>query len=181
MIRIAPDNIVWWRVDVPDRDDDGELAEKPVRFRLRIFTRAELRHRALDRAQTGASATAQAMHELVQARAAEAVQDAFKGVEAALARMAEDERIREDELRERIVGWNAEDLRDEHDQPVPFTPELRDALLADEARFEALHAGLLQASRGARPKNSLPGPAGSPVATQGGAENSYGASGARPN
>lgn len=153
MIRLAASNVVWWRVDVPDRDDNGELVEQPVRFRMRIFTREELRERALARARRGAADVGAAMRRLVDARSSEAVTASMADADAAIARMGEDEQVALEELRERVLGWNPEDVRDQHDQPVAFTPALLDALLDDEARFQALRAGLLAASRGARPKN----------------------------
>src|SRR5690606_20774406 len=153
VIRLTADNVVWWRVDVPDRDDNGELVEQPVRFRLRIFTRDELRERALARARRGATDVGAAMRRLIDSRSSEAVTASMADADAAIARMGEDEQVALEELRERVLDWNPEDVRDQNDQPVAFTSALLDALLADEARFQALRAGLLAASRGARPKN----------------------------
>lgn len=176
MIRLAADNTVWWRVNVPDRNDDGEIVEQPVRFRFRIYTRKELKEKALARANAGAVATAEAMRKLVGQRTREEIDAALAEAEAAIARMGDDEELAAQELRDRIIGWRPEDITDQDGQSVSFSEQLRDALLADEARYQALRRGLLEASRGARPKNSLPGPAGSPAAAQAGGENSCGAS-----
>lgn len=174
MLRLTNSNEVWWRIDVPDRDDDGELVTRKVRFRLRIFTRAELRERAVDRVRKAGEAVAGAMRQMLAARTAEDIDAAHAALTTAADGMAEAAELDAAEVRDRIVGWNAEDVTGEHG-PVPFTPELRDALLADEARFGALSAGLLEASQGARAKNSLPGPAGSRAVAQAGVANGSGA------
>jgi hypothetical protein len=180
MIKLAQDNVVWWRVNIPDRTEDGEIVEQPVRFRLRIYTREELKQRGLDRGNRGAAETAEAMRRLITVRTRQDIDAALADAQKAITRMAADDTLELEELRSRIVGWNADDIRGPDDEPVSFSEQLRDALLADEARYQALSRGLLEASHGARPKNSLPGPAGSPAVAQGGGESSYGASQAAP-
>lgn len=176
MLKLSPTNEVWWRIDVPDRDDNGELVAQPVRFRLRIYTRTELKARAAARIDAAGNALAEAMRAMLSAKSQDDVAAAREAIDAAGQRLAEDDQVQADDLRARIVGWNADDITGEEDgQPVEFSEQLRDALLADEARFEALRAGLLEASRGARAKNSLPGPAGSRVAAQAGVINGSGA------
>lgn len=175
MFTLAKNGIVWWRIDVPDRDDDGELVERPVRFQLLIRTRAELRQQRLDRMRDGATALGEAMQQLTRARTAADVESATAAVQAAVDRIADTDAAAADDLAQRIVGWNAEDITDaDTGKPVAFTPELRDALLADEARYKALRRGLQEASEGARRKNSLPGRAGSPAPAQVGTTNGSG-------
>lgn len=169
MFKFAANHDVWWRIDLPDRDDNGEIVAVPVRFRLRIYTRAEMQARKLDRIRAGANALGEAMTALTQAATPEDVTVATAAVSAAIEAITETDRALDAELADRIVGWNAADVTDaDTATPIEFTPQLRDALLADDARYRALRDGLQEASRGARSKNLLPGPAGSTAAAQGG-------------
>lgn len=181
-MRIAKDNVVPWRVDVPERGEDGELITVPVVFRFRIYTRQELRDKAHQRAAAARIALADAMRSLVGVKlddpaGAVAVEAAAKAAEAAERDIYDADDIDARELAARIVGWRARDVTDEETgQPIEFTEQLRDVMLTDEARFHALRVGLLEASHGARRKNSLPGPAGSPAVAQGGEASNSGGS-----
>lgn len=170
MFKLATNNEVWWRIDLPDRDGNGEVVMVPVRFRLRIYTRQEMQARKLNRIREGAAALADAMTALTQSATPEAVETAHTAVIAAVDAIRSTDNDDVAELADRICGWNPADVVDaETGAPVEFTTALRDALLSDEARFKALRDGLLEASRGARSKNSLPGPAGRMAEAQAGA------------
>lgn len=176
-MRLAANNDAWWRIDVPERNADGEIVLVPVVFLLRIYTRDELRERRRAQGKRAVEAVAEAMRQLLGAQTAAAVDAAALSVDVAAQAIHEADRVEAADLAARILGWREGDIRDDADQPVPFTPELRDALLRDGARYGAIAQGLIEASEGVRRKNSLPGPAGSQAVAQGGAANNSGATG----
>jgi hypothetical protein len=178
-MRISNDNVVPWRIDMPDRDDNGELVMAPVVFLLRIYTRKELRDRAHARVASAIKAMGEAMARLVavrpeQADAEDELRAAALAADAAAVAVYDAENVEMDDLVSRIVGWRKGITDAATGAEVPFSETLRDALLADEARYQAVREGLLEASHGARRKNSLPGPAGSPAVAQGGVANGSG-------
>lgn len=178
-MRISNDNVVPWRIDMPDRDDNGELVMAPVVFLLRIYTRKELRDRAHEKVAAALSGLSDAMQRLVGIRpddpgAGEQVQAALRDANTAAEAVRGAEDVELSDLAARIVGWRKGITNGDTGAEVPYSEPVRDALLADEARYQALREGLLEASHGARRKNSLPGHAGSPAAAQGGEGNGSG-------
>lgn len=141
MFRRAQRNEVFWPVVLPDRQPDGTTQQTEIQVCFRIFTRAELKARK-DRLQASAARVA-------NARAARAVDE----LESALADMKAINDADEAELRARIVDWKGVIVSEEDPSPLPFSPEDRDWLLTDEARYQALLRALYEASRGAVAKN----------------------------
>lgn len=141
-------NIAWWRVDMPDRNEDGELVSVPVRLKLKLFTRTELRERQARRLENGVTRLGKALDSAAGAQQPDALQRAAAEMQAATEAFLQEEALTETELAERILGWRAEDVSGE-----AFTPELRDNLLSDQARFNACLLALEAASIGAPRKN----------------------------
>ena len=163
MFTLAEDNIVWWRVDMPGRNEDGELDTAPVRLQLRIYTRAELRERKSKRMTDSINPLSEALNRMMQAQDPAQLSAATQGLEERVNDLNETAEAEEAEVHERVLGWRAEDLGG-----LEFSPEIRDRLLADDLRFNAIRQALEDASRGVRSKNSLPGPAGKPAPVQAG-------------
>lgn len=144
MFRFAAKNVVFWPVELSTRGAEGEPVTAKAYIGYRILERKELRAR--DRA--GLMALGDTSKPFAE-RIADA--DRIEADNAAL-------------LRERIVGWR--EIVDNDDVSVPFSAENVAALLADDLLFKSLLRGLFEASRGAREKNLLPGPGGTPVPAQ---------------
>lgn len=141
-------NIAWWRVDMPDRTEDGELVTVPVRLKLKLFTRAELRQRQARRLESGIARLGKAMDTAAAAQQPDELKRAAEDLQAATEAFLQEETLTETELAERILGWRPEDVSGE-----AFTPGLRDLLLSDQARFNACLQALDAASIGAPRKN----------------------------
>jgi len=134
----AKNNIVFWPVKLIERNPDGgEQSEKVVYIQYRIFGRSERKER-----------------ERKTRAALSALTSAKPGEEFAAANVAV-EKLKEEadaDVCNRICGWR--DLTDAAGQPLPFSAEALAELLEDEAHFDRIAAGLNEASRGARAKNS---------------------------
>lgn len=163
MFDLAEDNIVWWRMDMPGRNQDGELDSAPVRLQLRIYTRAELRERQKQRRQASVNPLTESLSKMLSAKDADALREATAEVTRKADALDDEADTLEADVFDRLVGWRADDLGG-----LEFSPELRDRLLADDLRFNAVRVALDEASRGVRAKNSLPGPAGKVAAAQAG-------------
>lgn len=165
MFRTANLGRVWWPVELPQFADDGTTTLATVLICYRVFTRAELKARRAevdDAIGTPLREAAAAGTEVSQWAEVQRRLDVQE--EADLA-----------ELRARIVDWKRV-VVDATDEPVPFSAELRDQLLELKPYFKALRAGLQEASDGARTKNSLPGPGGTPERDQAGSQTGSGMS-----
>lgn len=169
MFQLAENNIVWWRVDMPGRNPEGELDTAPVRLRLRIYTRAELRERQLERMRGSLHPLTDALDKLVNSADAEQLRAATTDVQARVDAFMQESDAADADVRGRLVGWRAEDMGG-----IEFDESWRDKLLDDEPRFNAIREALDEASRGVRAKNSLPGPAGKSAAAQAGTTNDSG-------
>ena len=144
MFTFAKEGKVWWRVNLIARDaDGGDPREVPVRILYRIYTRAEMKLR--ERKLAGPLAK-------LRGSDVNAIQDALKEAEALNERYDSD-------LAERICDWG--DIAGADGEPLPFSRDALRALLDDDAQYTPLAAGLVEASKGARAKNSSPGLAGS--------------------
>lgn len=144
MFRFAAQRKVYWPVTLQARGQDGELIEARALIGYHILTRDEL-----------------------QARDAALLQTVQASVDADVLARA---RARDDAdlalLRERIFDWK-DIVDDTTGEPLTFSAETRDAMLADALLYRALLTGLIRASVGAREKNSSPGLAGTPARAQG--------------
>jgi len=146
MFSFANEGKVWWRVNLVARDaSGGDPTEAPVSILYRIYTRKELKARERKLLEMP-------LANLRAAKDAAAVQAAVQEYETL-------EAGNDAELRERVVGWR--DIVTASGDQLPFTQEALDALLNDEAQYPRIAAGLVEASKGARAKNSSPGAAGS--------------------
>lgn len=169
MFGLANEGKIWARVEIPDRNEEGEIVLVPVRLLLRPYTRAELREQRMVGMRAHLQPVLESLDRLSSAEGEDAVRTASADVRSAIDSYEAAEIASDRDIASRVCGWRAEDVGGE-----AFAPDLLAALLADEARFQAIRAGLLDASRGARRKNSPPGPAGLPGPAQVGAVNGSG-------
>jgi len=70
----------------------------------------------------------------------------------------------DDRLRDRVKGWS--NIGDLDGKPLPFTAAALEAFIDDSLLRDTLLSGLLEASVGAKAKNSSPGLAGYPEPVQ---------------
>lgn len=143
MFRFANQSRVFWPVELASRGADGEPVTATAYIGYQILSRDELIDRDNDRLKV--------MGENLK----------FSDYLAEGVRLG---KANADLLRERIFNWR--DITDNDDAPLPFTRENLDAMLRDSLLFAALLHGLFEASRGAKEKNSLPGPGGTPALAQ---------------
>ena len=142
MFRFANQSRVFWPVELASRGADGEPIKAMAYIGYQILTDDELDARNDESLRLFRSTD-------IDTRINEG--NALKKANKAL-------------LRERVFGWR--DIVDNNDVPVTFAHETLDAMLADPLLFRALLHGLFEASRGAKEKNSLPGPDGMPAPAQ---------------
>jgi hypothetical protein len=140
MFEFTEGNECFWPVKLPRRTEAGEIELCEVLVRYRIFTRKELAAKRNDAAKR------------VSQQLADAIQavDGQVARETALDELAQIDATTEAEVRERITGWKGITRNGEE---MPFSADVLDLLLTDQARYEALRDGLYEASRGARAKN----------------------------
>jgi hypothetical protein len=156
MFRFASDGRVRWPLTLDQVQEDGSTAAASFIVEYRVLTRDELKAR-----EDALRAYSLKMAELMPAAGA------LDTAENANQRRAlTDERVKADdaELRARVKGWSG--IGDAAGEALPVTPENLQALLANALLRDVLLAGLIEASTGARGKNSLPGLAGLPVPAQ---------------
>ena len=136
MFKFAKKRQVLWPVTAQVPADDGSGAVRDVTFRVRylLMTREEL------------ATVARQSLDLMRAG------DIDSQIEA----MSE-ERVRESValMQRHVVGWDG--ISGEDDQPLPFTADNLNALLAVPYLHRAIASGLSDASVGAPAKNSRPG------------------------
>ena len=144
MFKFAVNRQVLWPVvvHIPRDDGSGEGLEAQVKIRYRLLTQAEL--------------TARAREDLESARVVGGDQTVVEGLLAQISPERIEQRLQE--LKDRITGW--EDFADEQGEPLPFTPENLAAVLDVPYLRGPIERGLVEASQGARAKNSSPGSAG---------------------
>lgn len=156
MFRFAQDGLVRWPVSLQQLQDDGSTAEQTFTVTYQRLTKAERRQRDAD--------VTQHLHAFRELLAATEVGDTaeLQGARAALVdtRAAVDD----DLLRDRVKGWDG--VTDQEGKPLPFSGDLLEAFIDDDLLRNTLLQGLVDASAGAKSKNSLPGLAGLPVPAQ---------------
>lgn len=130
-----------------------EIGNGTLRVLYRILSRAELRARERE-------ATLAVVGKLREDGMPRTAEDVQALLETSLSRDAGDQAL----LRERVLGWY--DLEGPDGEPLEFTAERLDALLATDYGYRALLGGLMRASREGPAKNSSPGPAGMPARDQ---------------
>ena len=141
MFQLANEGKVWWRVNLVTRNaETGDVEDAPVMLLYKIFSRSDIKQRE-KRLQTALGKLRAAKTEAEMTTAT----SQFDGIE---------ERNTADVL-ERVVDWR--DISGTDGTALPFTAATLKALLEDEAQYARISAGLLEASRGARVKNSSPG------------------------
>lgn len=151
MFRFAPQARVFWPITLEARNPEtGEIAEGRAYVLYSLLTREELRARQRELTQTIAS-------RITTAKTAEDLQQIIDD------QLAIDRKY-DDELVKHIHGWKEVNSND--DQPLPFDETTLRAMLADPLLHKAFAQGLLDASNGAKTKNSSPGPAGTPARGQ---------------
>lgn len=142
MFRFAHQNRVFWPVELASRGSDGEPVTAAAYIGYQLLTDDELDAHNDESLRLFRSTD-------IDTRITEG--NAVKKANKAL-------------LRDRVFGWR--DIVDNDDVPLAFSRETLDAMLADPLLFRALLHGLFEASRGAKEKNSLPGPGGAPAPAQ---------------
>lgn len=144
MFRFAQLGKVFWPVELASRGEDGESVKAVAYIGYQLLDRETLRK-----------------HEAASLR----LVDASKGDMAEYVKQADAlDKVNVKLLREHIHGWR--DIVDNNDVPLAFSDAALDALLRDPLLFPALLRGLFEASRGAKEKNLLPGPGGTPALAQ---------------
>lgn len=156
MFRFANDGRVRWPLTIDQLQDDGSTAAQAFAVVYQVMTRDELRER--DRAITEFMRQHRA---LMPAEGAEDTTDA-----AAQRQQLIDRRVAADDalLTARVKGWF--DIADQDEQPIPYSATALAAFLRVELIRDTLLQGLVDASSGARSKNSRPGLAGLPAPVQ---------------
>ncbi|HET6805325.1 MAG TPA: hypothetical protein VFH59_07800 [Frateuria sp.] len=156
MFRFASDGRVRWPLSIDQLQEDGGTAAASFVVEYRAFTRDELKQR-----DAALREYARQMAELMPVEGAlDTADHASKRQALTEARVKADD----DQLRERVKGWKG--IADPSGAEIPFTPDNLQALLNNVLVRDVLLAGLVEASTGARGKNSLPGLAGLPVPAQ---------------
>lgn len=156
MFRFAKDGRVRWPVSVEQVQADGSTATQSFAAVFVTLTRDELRTRDA------------AMIEYTRQMRALLPTDGQPDTDAnsiqrqALtdARMSADDAL----LLSRVKDWDG--IADQDDQPLPFSGDTLTALVNNELMRGVLLNGLIDASSGARSKNSQPGLAGLPAPAQ---------------
>jgi hypothetical protein len=143
MFRFAPQRIVFWPVELPQRTEEGELVTGKAYIGYELLARDELRERTRNRLEL--------LDEGIPAPARIERSDKLDAQDGAL-------------LRARIKDWRG--IENDAGDAVPFKKATLESLLRDPLLYKALLDGLLDASAGARSKNSLPGPGGAPAPAQ---------------
>ena len=145
MFRLADLGQVTWPVQIGDAEFRvvfDVLNRKELQARQKIGVEAV----AAKIAEDGAPRTTEALIEALEVTHAR--EDALEG-----------------ELLVRVKGWY--DVEDQDGNPLPFSTEHLQALLAHEYIYKAFVTALFMASRAGPQKNSLPGPGGMPERVQG--------------
>lgn len=152
MFQFAQDGRVRWPVTLDQVQEDGSIAAQEFGVVYRRLTRDELKARRA---------------KLMAVQKAIADLHAQEGDHRAEIQQAYDAQLADDDasLRDRVLDWYG--IADADQQPIAFSTTVLDAFLQDELLRNALLIGLLEASEGVRAKNSSPGLAGWPAATQG--------------
>jgi hypothetical protein len=144
MFKFARERVVLWPVEatVPAEDGTGTRSVK-FSIRYKLLTRDEL---------------AEISREALRSFGATDIDQQIEALS--------DERLREetDRLRRHVVGWAG--IVDENDQPLAFTTDNLDAILAVPYLYRTISAGLIAASSAAPVKNSKPGHDSMPVEAQ---------------
>lgn len=147
MYKLTTKRIILWPVPLRmlREDGSGTVDETQVRIRYLLLTQEELDEYS---------------REAIEAIAK------YGNVEHALEAMTPGEiEKRKKWLKHHILGWADGEIANENGEPLEGTQENIDALLSVPYLRQDLVNGLIEASRGAPAKNSLPGPDGSPAPT----------------
>lgn len=156
MFRYAKDGCVRWPVTLTQLQEDGSEAEQTFSVLYHRMTRPELRER-----NEHLLAYTQRMRDLLPQDGAALAAEAIAERQAlTLAQAATDDAL----LRARVRDWYG--VADQDGAPLPFSADLLGAFLDDDLLRGVLLRGLLDASEGAKSKNSLPGLAGLPAPAQ---------------
>lgn len=152
MFRFAKDGCVRWPLSISQVQPDGSIADQP-------FIVTYLRLTPDERTQRDTDVSAY----LTKFRALLA--DDTGGQDAERAALAAARKKQDDQLlRDRVKDWSG--IGDQDGVTLSFSADLLDAFLADDLLRNTLLQGLVDASAGAKSKNSLPGLAGLPVPVQ---------------
>lgn len=156
MFRFAQDGRVRWPVTVEQVQEDGSTAPETFTATYRALSRDELRAR--DDAQMEYARKVRALYP----------EEGASDTDAAAHQRRElaDQRVQADDalLRDRVTGWDG--IADPDGTPIEFSAETLAAFMRNALLRDALLTGLIDASAGARSKNSLPGLAGLPAPAQ---------------
>jgi hypothetical protein len=155
MFDLAHKGIVAWPFNLVQQQDGGGFTEVPVTVRFRVFTRAERR----ERDKKSLATVLGRLMDLVKRKADP------EELEAVRAEMEKVGAAEEAELLARIEGWSGFGNAATGEE-VPYSAEVAQAVFAYEPHYQRFWAALMEASRQAQPKNSLPGAGGAPAPGQ---------------
>lgn len=156
MFRFAQDGRVRWPVTLDQLQDDGSTAAQTFAVVYQVMTRDELRARDRELSEFMRQSRA-----LLPAEGAEDTDAAAEQRQQLI-----DRRVKADDalLAARVKGWF--DIADQDGAPIPFSAAALAAFIGNELLRDTLMQGLVDASSGARSKNSRPGLAGLPAPAQ---------------
>lgn len=154
MFRYAPQGKVFWPIVFTARNpENGELVEGVAHVQYSLLTRAELKTREKRLTST-----------LVSGLASASIRPTADDVQRLSDEMDKLTNEQDEELVLHIHGWKG--FTDADDKELQFDEATLRAMLTDPLLYEAFARGLVDASKGAKTKNSSPGPAGTPARGQ---------------
>jgi len=152
MFRFAKDGCVRWPLSIQQVQPDGSIADQSF-----IVTYLRLTPDERTQRDTDVAAYLKQFRDLLV--------DDNNGQDAERAALVAARKKQDDQLlRDRVKDWSG--IGDQDGVTLPFSADLLDAFIADELLRNTLLQGLVNASTGAKSKNSLPGLAGLPVPAQ---------------
>lgn len=157
MFRFAKDGLVCWPVSVPQVQEDGSIADQTFTVTYERLTKAERKQR-----DATVSSYLKQWRALLDADGPAEVAEQQQKERIALTEARA--KIDDDLLRKRVKGWAG--VTDQEGQPLSFSADVLEAFIDDDLLRNTLLQGLVDASAGAKSKNSLPGLAGLPVPAQ---------------
>lgn len=147
MFKFAQQGKVFWPITLSARDPEtGDVNQSKAYIQYSLLSRDEMKAREKQLAKVLSARAigikdADALNQLVED--AEAIDTAT-----------------EKELLAHVHDWR--DIADEAGEPIAFSTKLLKSMFADPLLFDPISRGLIECSKGAPAKNSLPGPGGTP-------------------
>lgn len=158
MFRYAPQGIVFWPITLTARNPDtGELIDGIAHVQYSLLSRNELKAREKRLTSALMSGLSSMNANAIAGPNAGDVQKLSEEVDKLT-------NEHDEELIAHVHGWKG--ITDANDKDLPFDEATLRAMLNDPLLYESFSLGLIAASKGAKAKNSSPGPAGTPARGQ---------------